>query len=108
MKNLTPSQLTSTFFGLTSNEIANTRKNLFTQIHEICFHGKGGYDWNIVYNMPIWLRNFTFSQIQSFYKKESESINKANQQSKNQTTAISPDGKINPSAFAKPTKTSYK
>ena len=33
---------------------------------------------------------------------------KANQKSTNQTTAISPDGKINPSAFAKPTKTSYK
>ena len=32
----------------------------------------------------------------------------AKQKSKNQTTAISSDGKINPSAFVKPTKTSYK
>ncbi len=108
MKNLNPSQLTSTFFGLISNEVANIRKNIFSQIHEICFHGKGGYDWNTVYNMPIWLRNFTFLQIQTFYKKESESLEKAKQKSKNQTTAISSDGKINPSAFVKPTKTSYK
>ena len=37
--------------------------NLFTQIHEIIFHGKGGYDWNTVYSMPIWLRKFTFFKI---------------------------------------------
>jgi hypothetical protein len=41
---------------------------LFDQIHEIVFHGKGGYDWNTVYNMPIWLRNFTFKKIKQFYE----------------------------------------
>ena len=41
---------------------------MFDQIHEIVFHGKGGYDWNTVYNMPIWLRNFTFKKIKQFYE----------------------------------------
>ena len=42
---------------------------MFSQIHEIVFHGKGGYDWHTVYNMPIWLRRYTFEQIKSFYEK---------------------------------------
>jgi hypothetical protein len=42
---------------------------LFEQIHEIVFFGKGGYDWNTIYNMPIWLRNFTFKRIKEFYNE---------------------------------------
>ena len=42
--------------------------SLFKQIHEIVFHGNGGFDWNTIYNMPIWLRKYTFSQIQKHYE----------------------------------------
>jgi hypothetical protein len=42
------------------------------------FHGKGGYDWGTVYNMPIWLRNYTFRSIQEFYDKEAEAQEEAN------------------------------
>lgn len=41
------------------------------------FHGKGGYDWETVYNMPIWLRRYTFNEIKSFYDKEREEYEKA-------------------------------
>ena len=68
------------------------RANLFTQIHEICFHGKGGYDWNTIYNMPVWLRKFTFTQIQNYYKEEQESIK--NQGKKGSQTVINSDGTI--------------
>lgn len=54
-----------TFFGL-ANEY---RYHLFSEIHEICFHSKGGYDWNTVYNMPIWLRKFTFNKINAHYSE---------------------------------------
>ena len=53
-----------TFFGLTPEH----RITLFQQIHEIVFFGKGGYDWDTVYSMPIWLRNFTFNRIKQFYE----------------------------------------
>ncbi len=43
--------------------------NLFTQIHEITFHGNGGYDYDTIYNMPIWLRNFTFNKIKEWHDK---------------------------------------
>lgn len=61
------------FFTLNSDY----RKNLFFQIHEIVFHGKGGYTWDTVYNMPIWLRKFTHSAINDFYIKEKEEYDKA-------------------------------
>ena len=35
------------------------------------FHGQGGYDYDIVYNMPIWLRKFTFNKLKDHYNKSS-------------------------------------
>jgi len=55
------------------NEAVVTRRSLFTQIHEIIFHGKGGYDYETVYNMPIWLRNFTFESIKKYYDEQNQS-----------------------------------
>jgi hypothetical protein len=69
-----PYQLVLTFFGLTSTH----RFNLFSEIHEIVFHGKGGYDWDTVYNMPIWLRKFTFNKLKEFYNKEQEAVDEQN------------------------------
>ena len=65
-------QLGLSFFGLTYKDAPIVRQNLFTQIHEICFHGQGGYDWNTVYNMPRWLRLFTFDKINEFYKEKNK------------------------------------
>jgi hypothetical protein len=103
-----PSLLVSTFFGLTSEEIPEFRKNLFKQIHEIVFHGKGGYDWLTIYNMPIWLRKFTFNEINEFYKKQSEEMEKAQNKNTNKKTIIPASGKITPPKFKTPSKSSYK
>jgi hypothetical protein len=61
-----------TFFGLTSSSAAQARFALFSNIHQIVFHGKGGYDYHTVYNMPIWLRKFTFSEIKKHYDEEKQ------------------------------------
>jgi hypothetical protein len=58
---------------------------LFKQIHEIVFHGKGGYDWETVYHMPLWLRRTTFNLMKEHYDKEDEEIEKQNNILKNQT-----------------------
>ena len=52
------------------NEAALIRKSLFTQIHEIVFHGQGGYDYETIYNMPIWLRKFTFETIKKWFEEQ--------------------------------------
>jgi hypothetical protein len=104
------------FFGLTSSTASIIRANLFTQIHEICFHGKGGYDWNTIYNMPRWLRLFTYNKIKEFYDKENE-INESSSSNPNTSTLMDSSGNINRSAWkdvSKPVtpgpkpKTSYK
>jgi hypothetical protein len=83
------------FFGLTSNSASIARSNLFTQIHEIVFHGKGGYDWNTIYNMPRWLRQFTFNKINEFYQKEAEASENASKGGSNKSTLVNPDGTLN-------------
>ena len=61
-----------TFFSLTPTEASEYRHNLFTIIHDIVFHGKGGYDWHTIYNMPIWLRNMTMKRISQFYEEQNK------------------------------------
>lgn len=41
------------------------------------FHGKGGYDWDTVYNMPNWLRRYTYNEIKLFYDREREEYERA-------------------------------
>lgn len=103
-----PSQLVSTFFGLTSDQIPKFRRGLFKQIHEIVFHGKGGYDWDTVYNMPIWLRKFTFHEINNFYEKEAKEMEKAQSKNKGTKTMVPTSGKVSPPSFKTPSKSSYK
>jgi hypothetical protein len=92
------------FFGLTYNNSPQIRVGLFTQIHEIVFHGKGGYDWHTVYNMPTWLRNFTFKKIQEFYDEEKKSYEKSTSTSSSNKTVIDQDGKIKSPEFLKNNK----
>ena len=95
------------FFGLTLTSAKVQRNNVFAQIHEIVFHGKGGFSWGEVYNMPIWLRNFTFNKIKTFYDdeaKRTEAMYK--KQDSNTTKVIGEDGKVSAPQFLN--KTSYK
>jgi hypothetical protein len=83
-------QLDLAFFGLTSEIVPQVRSNLFSQIHEIVFHSNGGYDWETVYNMPIWLRKFTFYKMKEHYDKQN---NQQNEDLASQSQKIK-DGKI--------------
>lgn len=82
------------FFGLISDNIALTRASLFSQIHQIVFHGNGGYDWHTVYNMPIWLRRFTFNQIQKHYTEEKDAMENKGKNNSGKQTVINADGTI--------------
>ncbi len=102
------------FFGLTLDRAQEYRKNLFTQIHNIVFHGNGGYDWYTIYNMPIWLRNFTFHQIDTYNKESNKKMQQA-QKGKGSKNLLDPNtGKVsapkfnqkNPKKFLK--RSSYK
>jgi len=65
------------FFGLT----LDYRVHLFKQIHEIVFYGRGGYDYETIYNMPVWLRNTTYNFIANSIEKENKAQEESNQSS---------------------------
>jgi hypothetical protein len=75
------------FFTLTSKEASLYRNNIFTQIHEIVFHGNGGYDWLTIYNMPIWLRKFTFHKLKTHYEEQSNQNDSVEESIKNMRNA---------------------
>jgi hypothetical protein len=102
-------QLGLTFFGLTTDTILQSRTAIFKQIHQIVFHGNGGYDWHTVYNMPIWLRRFTFNEIKKHFEEENESIQKQSRgKNSNSKTVIDSDGKVKlPNLLQKPTNNKH-
>ena len=94
ISNLDQYPLELTFFGLTSNY----RKALFTQIHDLVFHGGGGFKHSEVYNMPTWLRRFHIEKINQFNKEQNEEIEKSRGKSP-QSKSNKPLGpNINPSS----------
>lgn len=52
-----------------------------------------------IYNMPIWLRKFTFSEIQKYHDEERKSYEKAQKGSSQNTTLVNSEGKVNTPAF---------
>ncbi len=60
--------------------------------------------------MPLWLRNFTFKELNDFYDSESKAYENATK-GENTTTVIDSSGKVKAPNFlqgkSKPTNTSY-
>ncbi len=77
------------------------------------FHSKGGYDFYTIYNMPVWLRKFTFSEIDNYYKEEDAARKASQSKTKGSKNMVDADGKINTPSFSEASKaykgkTSYK
>ena len=88
------SPLVSPFFGLTSAY----RALLFTQIHELVYHGGGGFIHSEVYNMPIWMRRFHIEKISEFNKKQNNEIDKISKKSKSLESSSPKGPNIPPSS----------
>jgi hypothetical protein len=86
-----------TFFGLTSKTASQYRINVLTEVHEVVFHGGGGYTWSEVYNMPIYLRRFTISKLKEHY----DAVNKASKPAinPNSSTLVDTSGQVNKKTF---------
>ena len=94
------------FFGLTPNLVKEYRAKFLTQIHEICFYGQGGYSWPVVYEMPLWLRRFTYHKIKEHYDNQNKEMEKAKGKNSKMKEVIGKDGLVKSPEFLK--KTSYK
>lgn len=86
------------FFGLTPEH----RRYIFDQIHQITFHGQGGYSFTEVYELPIHIRKYVFHQIKEHYDKQ----NKQNENPEDLAKKIK-GGQIEVPDYAKGKKLSY-
>jgi len=75
-----------TFFGLTFDSAPQARAAIFTQIHEICFHGKGGYDWNTINIKDKTVGGKSKSMIDSSGKVNTPEFAQASQQYKKKSS----------------------
>lgn len=82
------------FFGITPETAPQHRFNLFDLIDEMVICGEGAYSWQEVYNMPIWLRKFTYNKMKQRVEKTNTSTTP-----KGQTNLVNTDGTINKQAF---------
>jgi len=53
------------------------------------FHGKGGYDFDTLYNFPNWLRKFIFNEIKTFYEEEAKQASSSQSNSSKTTLDLS-------------------
>ena len=67
----------SSFFGLRAED----KPAIHDQIFSLCFHGKGGFNFTEVYNMPTYLRRFYIQKASQFYKEEKAAYDKQGKKS---------------------------
>ena len=67
-------KLDQTFF------IPNTdyKKLIHEEIFYLVWAGEGRWDWNTVYNWPIWLRKFYLKQITLIRETKTKNVNETN------------------------------
>ena len=84
----------STFFGLTPTY----RNILFTEIHDLVYHGGGGFKHEEVYNMPTWMRRFHIQKITSFVEKQNKQREDEQRKNKQSLSKNISGPNINPSS----------
>ena len=76
-------QLVLTFFGLPPAY----RPIVHQEVFSLIYFGNGGFTWNDVMDMPIWLRKFYIKQIEGVVKEQNKEHKKHAQKNKGKSTA---------------------
>ncbi len=76
-----------TFFGFKPEDRVTLHDNLF----ELLMRGDGRWDWNTLYNLPVFIRKFWIRKINQKTEKQNEQIEQKN------STIVN-----NPNKLAKP------
>ena len=81
-------QLTSdwTFFGLTPSYRVQKQEQIF----DLVYHSKGGFTYNDVYNMPIYLRTFYILKMSKMFSDQKKEHEKAMRQQKARSNSSRP------------------
>jgi hypothetical protein len=73
------------FFGLTPAY----RAVFMTEVHDLIYHGRGGFPYDTVYNMPIVYRRYHIQKIQEYLDKKAEAEEKAMSKSSSSKPSVS-------------------
>lgn len=71
--------LDQTFFGFKPEDRVSLHDNIFNLI----WHGEGRWDWDTIYDMPIFLRRHWVKRINKILEERTEYQNKIAEQQKN-------------------------
>jgi hypothetical protein len=66
-------KLQQTFFGLRPKDRVQLHENIFNLI----WHGEGRWDWDTIYNMPVFLRRFYTKKVNSLLEERLEQLQQA-------------------------------
>ena len=77
-----------TFFFLTAED----KPYIHNEIFNLVYHGGGGFDYESVYNMPIWLRQYNIKKIIDYNEKQNPTKppQQQSQTSQNNNTILRP------------------
>ena len=67
-----------TFFGLSPK----FKPLIHSQIFELIYYGKGGFNWSDIYSMPVWLRNFYYKKLETAIKEKNKAEEDATKKAK--------------------------
>jgi hypothetical protein len=73
-------KLAQTFFGFN----ASHRKIFHENIFNLIWYGEGRWDWNTIYNMPIFLRKFYINQVNAKHQEITDRNTKSSNSSKSE------------------------
>ncbi len=73
------------FFGLTPAY----RAVFMAEVHDLIYHGRGGFPYDTVYNMPIVYRRYHIQKIQEYLDKKAEVEEKAQTKSTSSKPSVS-------------------
>ena len=75
-----------TFFGLTPSYRVQKQEQIF----DLVYHSKGGFTYNDVYNMPIYLRTFYILKMSKMFSDQKKEHEKAMRQQKARSKSSRP------------------
>lgn len=77
-------RLDQTFFGLKPSD----RPKLHDLIFDLVWVGEGRWDWNTIYNMPVFLRNFYVKKLNKMSEDRKQQQQQTQQRSKTSGKSI--------------------
>lgn len=79
-------KLDQTFFGFNALDRVQLHENIFN----LLWHGEGRWDWDTIYNMPVFLRRFYVKRVNAIIQERIDRVAQQQEKQRSRTTTKSP------------------